>query len=61
MARRPKDLPEADNDMATDWPVTETYTNKDGIIVKVYKAAHAVMSSNKFSARPRRNVDIIGV
>jgi len=53
MARPPKKPPEHDEDTVAEWPVIRTYTDKNGIFVRVYKTAWAAASSNKFSVRPK--------
>ena len=61
MARRPKNLLDDDEDMATEWPMVKSYTTEDGKKVSVYKSGHAVESSNKFSVRPRKAAHILGI
>jgi hypothetical protein len=54
MAKKPEILLDETADMGSQWPVIDSYTTKDGLLVRVYKAAHAVATSNQFSARPRK-------
>lgn len=43
MARRAKrSRRDSAEDMETNWPMIDSYTDKDGFLVKVYKAAYAV-------------------
>lgn len=58
MARKPKKPLDDAEDTATEWPVIDSYTTEDGLLVKVYKTAHAVMTSNKFSVRPRNMIKL---
>jgi hypothetical protein len=51
MARKPKIQEDAED---TAWPVIDSYTTKDGLLVKVYQAAWAVAGSNPFDVRPKR-------
>lgn len=53
MARKPKTLSDDEDDMVPLWPMTDSYTTADGLLIKVYRAAYAVAGSNKFSARPK--------
>lgn len=53
MARKSKNLPDNDEDAAPEWPAINSYTDKDGLVIRVFKAAYAVAGSNKFSVRPK--------
>ena len=53
MAKQPKNLQSDTDDMATDWPVIDSYTTEDGFLVKVYRAAYAFSAVNTITARPR--------
>ena len=52
MARKPKNEDSAE-DTEAQWPVVDSYTDKNGFLVKVCRAAYAVAGSNKYSVRPR--------
>ena len=54
MAKKPEIFLDDEDDMATTWPMIDSYTTKDGLLVKVYKTAHAVMGGNKYSVRPKQ-------
>lgn len=51
MARPPKILKDAED---TAWPVIDSYTTEDGLLIKVYKAAWSAAGCNPFSVRPKR-------
>lgn len=53
MARKKTEPPEEVEDIGDEWPVIKSYTTEDGILVKVYRQAYAIASSNPFTARPR--------
>lgn len=53
MAKKPREVSDDEDDAATEWPAIDSYTTEDGFLVKIYKAAHAVAGSNKYSVRPK--------
>jgi hypothetical protein len=51
MAKEPRKLFDYADDTEPQWPVIDSYTTEDGLLVKVYKPAYAVVT-NLLSARP---------
>ena len=61
MGKKPRSFSGDNEDMATEWPMTTSYTTEDGFLVKVFKAGHAVVTVNQYSVRPKKAYNVIGL